>query len=85
MIELKALIYRDAKEHDTTKDAIKNLSLVAEHKLNYTMNFTHPNDIINLLSMTPFAFKASTELVEELKAKTAFSCQADFLIRLYKK
>ena len=85
LIELKALIYRDAKEHDTTKNSIDHLSLVAEHKLNYTMNFTHSNDIINLLSMTPFAFKASIELIEELKAKTSFSCQADFLIRLYKK
>jgi len=85
LIELKTLIYRDAKEHDTAKDPIEHLNLVAEHKLNYAMVFDNSNDIINLLAMTPFAFKASLELIDELKAKTQFSCQADFLIRLYKK
>lgn len=85
LIELKSLIYRDAKEHDTTKNPIEHLCLVTEQKLNYTMAFNNSVDIINLLAMTPFAFKASSELVDELKAKTEFSCQADFLIRLYKK
>ncbi|WP_286133286.1 hypothetical protein [Colwellia sp. UCD-KL20] len=49
------------------------------------MEFSHSNDILNLLSMTPFAFKASAEVIEELKNKQSFSCQADFLIRLYQK
>jgi 23S rRNA (guanine745-N1)-methyltransferase len=48
------------------------------------MDFTQSSDILNLLSMTPFAFKASKEVIEELKNKKSFSCQADFLIRLYK-
>ncbi len=85
LIELKSLIYIDAKEHDTSKDPIEHLTLVSEEKLNYTMNFTAPSDMLNLLSMTPFAFKASTEVIDELKNKIEFNCQADFLIRLYKK
>jgi 23S rRNA (guanine745-N1)-methyltransferase len=35
--------------------------------------------------MTPFAFKASKALVEEIKMMGKFSCQADFVLRLYKK
>jgi len=85
LIELKSLIYIDPKEHDTSKDPIEHLSLVVEEKLNYNMNFSDPIDVLNLLSMTPFAFKASKEVVEELKNKNEFNCQADFLIRLYKK
>ncbi len=85
LIELKSLIYIDAKEHDTSKDPIEHLTLISEEKLNYTMDFNNSDDIINLLSMTPFAFKASTQVIEELKNKQSFSCQADFLIRLYKK
>ncbi len=85
LIELKSLIYRNPKEHDTEKDPIENLQLIKEQKLNYTMNFNHSTDMINLLAMTPFAFKASEDVINTLKAKTAFTCQADFLIRLYKK
>jgi len=85
LIELKSLIYIDAKEHDTSKSPIENLTLVSEKTLNYPMEFTESTDIINLLAMTPFAFKASPEVIEQLKAKETFTCQADFLIRLYQK
>jgi len=85
LMELKSLIYIDAKEHDTSKDPIDNLTLVSEETLNYKMDFTESADIINLLSMTPFAFKASPDVIEQLKAKSEFVCQADFLIRLYQK
>lgn len=85
LLELKQLIYREAKTHDTTKQPIENLSLVHEEKINYDMAFEQSDDILNLLSMTPFAFKASNELLDELKQKSSFNCQANFLIRLYKK
>jgi 23S rRNA (guanine745-N1)-methyltransferase len=85
LFELKSLIYREAKQHDTSKIPINNLSLIEEKRLNYMMKFTKSSDITNLLSMTPFAFKASAELLAELANKKEFSCQADFLIRLYQK
>mgnify|MGYP000515971127 CR=1 FL=1 len=81
-----ALTYNQwLKEHDTEKDPIKNLQLVDEQKLNYNMSFNDSHDMINLLSMTPFAFKTTKSVIEQLKATTDFNCQADFLIRLYKK
>ena len=79
------MIYQQANEHDITKAPIINLTLVEEQKLTYTMNFEHSDDVVNLLAMTPFAFKASKELVEEIKAMNKFTCQADFILRLYKK
>jgi 23S rRNA (guanine745-N1)-methyltransferase len=85
LIELKSLIYIDAKEHDTSRSPIEHLELVVEERLNYNMSFDNSADILNLLSMTPFAFKASADLIKELTEKTEFDCQADFLIRLYKK
>ncbi len=85
LIELKALIYKDAKPHDTDKTPIKSLKLIEEKKLHYTMDFEQGADILNLLSMTPFAFKTTPELLEELANKDAFSCQANFHIRLYQK
>jgi len=85
LFELKQLIYRQANEHDVSKSPINNLSLIEEHKLSYPLNFDNSDDVLNLLAMTPFAFKASKELIAQIKAMTEFTCQADFILRLYKK
>jgi len=85
LFELKSLIYHQANKHNTAKQVIENLTLVEEQRLNYAMNFTDSSDVLNLLAMTPFAFKASEELINELKQQKEFSCQADFVLRLYQK
>jgi 23S rRNA (guanine745-N1)-methyltransferase len=85
LFELKQLIYRQANKHDISKSPIKNLTLIEEQKLTYPMHFDNNNDVLNLLAMTPFAFKASNELIEQIKAMTTFTCQADFVLRLYQK
>lgn len=83
--ELKSLIYREAKEHNTDKTAIEHLSLVSEERLQYQIEFSQNEDLLNLLAMTPFAFKTSSELIETLKKMSFFTCTADFMIRLYQK
>ncbi len=85
LLELKSLIYREVKKHNTNKKPVSQLNLVQEHRLNYTMSFQNSDDLLNLLSMTPFAFKTTTELLSELKNKKDFNCQADFLIRIYQR
>jgi 23S rRNA (guanine745-N1)-methyltransferase len=85
LFELKQLIYRQANEHDLSKSPINNLTLVEEQKLTYPMQFDNCTDVMNLLAMTPFAFKASDELIAQIKGMTEFTCQADFVLRLYKK
>jgi 23S rRNA (guanine745-N1)-methyltransferase len=85
LIELKALIYREATQHDISKTPIEHLTLIEQKEVNYVMEFTKSDDIINLLAMTPFAFKTTDSLLNDLKARESFTCQADFLIRLYQK
>jgi len=85
LFELKALIYRQANQHDVSKKPIEDISLVTEQRLNYSMHFKNSDDLLNLLAMTPFAFKASTEVIEQLSKQNEFTCQADFILRLYKK
>lgn len=85
LFELKSLIYQQANKHDISKKPIEALTLVHEEQLNYKMNFTDSNDILNLLAMTPFAFKATPELIEHLSQLNKFTCQADFILRLYQK
>ncbi len=85
LFELKELIYQQANKHDITKSPINNLILIEEQQLTYAMNFEHSDDVLSLLAMTPFTFKASKELIKEIKTMSKFTCQADFILRLYKK
>lgn len=83
--ELKALIYNNALDHDEEKCPIKKLSLVHQENLSYEMNLANGQDTLNLLSMTPFAFKATQNIKDQLAESPNFKCQADFLIRVFKK
>jgi len=83
LFELKSLIYRQANKHDVSKQPIEQLTLVEEQRLNYPMNFSNSEDVLNLLAMTPFAFKASAEIIDQLTQLKEFTCQADFVLRLY--
>ena len=85
LMQLKQCIYDDAKEHDMEKLPIENLLLVHQENISYQMQLKSGQDTLNLLSMTPFAFKASEEVKQNLLNKDNFTCQADFLIRLYQK
>lgn len=85
LIELKEKIYQEAKEHDVERQPIEKLSLVHQETLSYSMQLKTGDDILNLLSMTPFAFKASEQVKHHLAQLHNFQCQADFLICLYQK
>lgn len=85
LIELKQKIYTNAQEHDEEKLPIEHLTLIHQENLSYQMTLTTGLDALNLLSMTPFAFKASEKVKQELEQLTNFNCQADFLIRIYQK
>ncbi|NMP16638.1 23S rRNA (guanine(745)-N(1))-methyltransferase [Thalassotalea sp. Y01] len=83
--QLKQSIYREAKLHDESKSQIEGFTLVDEQRLRYDMTFDDGQMALKLLAMTPFAFKSSAQLTEQLSLSTNFVCEADFLIRLYQK
>jgi len=85
LMQLKQHIYQAAKEHDEDKLPIEHLSLVHQENISYEMVLKTGQDTLNLLAMTPFAFKASAQVKDTLAKMTKFTCQADFLIRLYQK
>ncbi|MGJ8694040.1 MAG: 23S rRNA (guanine(745)-N(1))-methyltransferase [Thalassotalea sp.] len=85
LTELKQQIYREVKAHDETREPIQALTLVHQEHLNYQMQLSSGQDTLNLLMMTPFAFKATAEVLAKLSAVDNFSCQADFLIKIYQK
>lgn len=83
LYQLKAQIYQDAQLHDIDRQPITTLPFIEEVKLSYEMTLKTGQDTLNLLSMTPFAFKASEQVKQYLSKTDGFECQADFLIRIY--
>jgi len=85
LMQLKQHIYDDAKEHDEEKIPVEYLTLVHQENISYQMHLKTGQDTLNLLAMTPFAFKASDEVKANLLNQDDFICQADFMIKLYQK
>ena len=85
LFELKALIYQEALTHDEDKSPIEHLTLLTQEHLSYPMQLDNGQDALNLLSMTPFAFKATEQAKENIAQKGEFVCQADFIIRVFSK
>ncbi|VDY64331.1 Ribosomal RNA large subunit methyltransferase A [Shimwellia blattae] len=84
LVQFKGLIYPQVKLHDTRPEALEGFSLVAESALSYPM--TLPGEqAVSLLQMTPFAWRAKPEVWRQLAEETAFHCEADFVIRTWRK
>lgn len=84
LYQLKELIYKEAHLHDEAIEQLAGFELVTATKLGYVMSLTG-EQADDLLQMTPFAWKASIELREQLTASAEMTCEADFMIRVYKK
>ncbi|MEZ9232045.1 23S rRNA (guanine(745)-N(1))-methyltransferase [Vibrio amylolyticus] len=84
LYQLRERIYPDVRLHSEDPETIRGFELVHQEKLNYTMELKK-GEAMQLLQMTPFAWKASEELKEELLNAEEFSCEADFMLRVYKK
>ena len=65
-------------------EQIDGFELELEEKIHYTMSLGQ-GAALDLLQMTPFAWKADDQLKQELKSTSSFECEADFMVRVYRK
>ncbi|HAS61967.1 MAG TPA: 23S rRNA (guanine(745)-N(1))-methyltransferase [Vibrio sp.] len=84
LYQLREHIYQDVRLHSEEAEDLEGFTLEHQQRLNYVMNLAQ-GDGFDLLQMTPFAWKASDELRELLKTAESFDCEADFMIRIYRK
>lgn len=84
LYQFKQGIYQDVRLHEEQPEDIEGFELETQHKLNYTMTLSG-EQAFDLLQMTPFAWRASEAFKEEVKSATQFECEADFMIRVYRK
>ncbi len=84
LYQLRDEIYPDVRLHSEEAEIIAGFELEQQEKLSYVMQLGD-GDGYDLLQMTPFAWKASDALRDKLKSATLFECEADFMIRVYRK
>ncbi|MDC5848093.1 23S rRNA (guanine(745)-N(1))-methyltransferase [Vibrio europaeus] len=84
LYQLRDEIYPDVRLHSEDAEIIAGFELEQQEKLSYVMQHSD-GDGYDLLQMTPFAWKASDTLRDKLKSATLFECEADFMIRIYRK
>ncbi|TVO35295.1 23S rRNA (guanine(745)-N(1))-methyltransferase [Vibrio algivorus] len=84
LYQLRELVYQDVRLHDESPESIVGFTLLEEQKLHYEMEMTG-SEADDLLQMTPFAWKASEKTKEKLKHAPQFDCEADFILRVYRK
>lgn len=84
LYQLRELVYQDVRLHDETPEEIEGFELIQADKLHYTMTMSG-EQADDLLQMTPFAWKATEAMRKQLKSTPQFQCEADFMLRVYKK
>ncbi|MGR5230274.1 23S rRNA (guanine(745)-N(1))-methyltransferase [Photobacterium damselae] len=84
LYQLKELIYSDVHLHDVPPEDIDGFELIVDDNLHYDMTL-NGEEASALMQMTPFAWKTSEAVWQQLKAAQNFYCEADFAIRVYKK
>ncbi|OEF27681.1 23S rRNA (guanine(745)-N(1))-methyltransferase [Vibrio rumoiensis] len=84
LYQLRELVYPDVLLHGETPECITGFDLIEETKLQYPMSMTGV-EADDLLQMTPFAWKASEQMRGQLKTAPHFECEAEFMLRVYKK
>ncbi len=84
LYQLREKIYTQVRAHDETTEEMTGFELMHQEKLHYPMQLSG-SQTLDLLQMTPFAWKASEELKQSLQAADIFHCEADFMLRVYKK
>ncbi len=84
LYQLKALIYSTVHLHPLKEELFAGFKQIAQHQVAYNMKLTG-KQAVDLLQMTPFAWRASEEVKEKLAKTEQFVCETDFLIRVYQR
>lgn len=84
LYQLREQIYQEVRLHQESAEEISGFDVIHQQHLNYMMELTG-SDAFDLLQMTPFAWKASDELRQNLLNSELFQCEADFMLTVYRK
>ncbi len=84
LVQLKELIYPQVKLHPESQESLAGFEACEPQALSYPMSLTG-QEAVALLQMTPFAWRARPETWQKLADTDTFSCEADFVISIWRK
>jgi len=82
---LKELVYNQAREHQPKEIIPEGFKLLESNDISYTIHLNEPQDIINLLSMTPYYWHISSEGRRRAEGARELQTDVEFLIMIYEK
>lgn len=83
LLELRSALYENVREVATTLP-LGGFEVAQEKELTYTFQLSN-DDICNLLTMTPYVYRAPKDKIEALKNKSEAIFTADFHVSVLKK
>ncbi|CAM3620071.1 MULTISPECIES: 23S rRNA (guanine(745)-N(1))-methyltransferase [Yersinia] len=84
LYQLKEMIYQQVQLHGENDEHLEGFDLVSHESLAYPMALPG-SQAVNLLQMTPFAWRASVETGQQLAEMETFACETDFVIRVHQR
>jgi 23S rRNA (guanine745-N1)-methyltransferase len=69
LFELKSLIYREAKEHNTAKTPVTKMTLIKEQRLHYQMDFNNGEDVTNFRNIISEEFMFTNLDIQDKEIK----------------
>ncbi|MCG7781755.1 23S rRNA (guanine(745)-N(1))-methyltransferase [Lelliottia amnigena] len=84
LMEMKGLIYDEVRLHAPHSEQLAGFTLKHEQSLGYNMQLTG-KEAVALLQMTPFAWRAKSDVWETLANEKDFRCQTDFSLHCWQR
>ncbi|HEY9839667.1 MAG: 23S rRNA (guanine(745)-N(1))-methyltransferase [Candidatus Sericytochromatia bacterium] len=85
LFELKTLLYAQAREHAAETSEIPGFSLINQDRLCSPFSLTSPEELRELIQMTPYAWKLQTEPAQLLDRAVPMTVRLDVWLSLYQK
>ena len=79
------MIYDNVNEHAEENDAIEHFTKIDKIRLNYELVIDQQQQLLDLINMTPFAWKFTPEKLNELINKSIWKVECDFNIEVFQK
>lgn len=84
LVQLRKALYENVRDVATALPA-SSLELVDKKEISYSFDLTTSKQISDLLTMTPYVYRAPKASVENVKSKTGLDLTADFCMCTLKK
>ncbi len=84
LYQLKGLIYDEVQLHSDAEENLPGFERICTESLRYDMTL-NGKEAFDLLQMTPFAWRATQAVMQDLSQRDIFSCETDFTVSLFRR